>query len=153
MHWLCHLQLQLVVPLGDGVLLAMTQAATPGVLWVEMPAIDSQTASTHPKYPFAADALVIYRADSAFVALNDEHIRDELASYPDVRVLSEKERREFEGSLPFQGPLVVGTRSDVGRAVGLGDLVSSITTRLGIRECSGCRNRKSRLNSIIVWKA
>jgi hypothetical protein len=131
----------------------MSEVKTAAVaLWVEMPAIDSRTASTRPKYPFAADALVVYRADSAFVALNDQQVRDELAGHSDVRVLSERERVEFEQSLPFQGPLIVGTPSQVGRSVGLGDIVSSLTRRLGIRECSGCGKRKSRLNSITVWR-
>ena len=34
---------------------------------------------------------------------------------------------------------------------GLGDLVSSITSKLGIEECSGCEDRKSKLNEIFPF--
>jgi hypothetical protein len=34
---------------------------------------------------------------------------------------------------------------------GLGDTVSRITKRIGIKECGGCKNRKAKLNKLVKY--
>lgn len=147
----CNLQLQLVVSLGGRLLLAMTSASqrTSARSWVAMPTLESGTASTHLKYPLEGNALVLYRGETAYVALEDRTAQDEVARHPDVHVLTDSESREFEESLPFP---VAPVDPFPDRAVRLGDVVSWLTARLRIRECAGCRRRKRRLNEIIVWR-
>jgi hypothetical protein len=114
-----------------------------------MPALESGTAATHPKYPFEGSALILYRGVTAYVALEDRAAQDEVARHPDVRVLTDSESREFEESLPFP---VAPVDPSPDRPVGLGDVLSWFTRRLRIRECAGCGRRRRRLNEIVVWR-
>jgi hypothetical protein len=150
-HRLRDVRLQLVVSLGGGLLLAMTSPPqrTSARSWVVMPALDSGTAATRPKYPLEGNALVLYRGAEAYVALEDRAAQDELAHRADVRLLTDGEALAFEHSLPFL--IAPVDRSRDGR-VGLGDVVSWFTRRLGIHECTGCRRRKRRLNRVVVWR-
>lgn len=122
-------------------------SAVPSRSWLEMPTHGSATADPRPKYELEADALVIYRGDAVFVALQDEAVQENLVRHVDVRALSDEEGREFEASLPV--PLAPPERP-TGR-IGLGDLVSWFARRVGIRECAGCRKRRRGLNRIPVW--
>jgi hypothetical protein len=144
---MCNLRLQLVVSLGRRLLRSMTAQLT-SRRWVKMPAVSSATATTLPKYSIDADAFVIYRDTSAYVSFEDEAAEDQLTHHEDVRVLSESEAREFERTLPFQLPELDTHRN---RVTGLGDLVSALARLVGIRECSGCRRRKTRMNKIPIW--
>jgi hypothetical protein len=116
-------------------------------VWVEMPAIASATGTARPKYSFEGNALVIYRGETAYVSFEHERAPDELAHHPDVRVLADGEGREFEESLPF--PILPPTVRR--RGIGLGDMISWLTGRIGIEECAGCRRRKRQLNRVSVW--
>jgi hypothetical protein len=147
---LCNVQLQLVVPLGVRLLLAMTSSSrrVGGRSWIAMPALEGGTAAVHLKYPLEGNALVLYRGETAYVALEDRTAQDKVVRHPDVHLLTDRESREFEESLPF--PAVPLDPAPDG-AVRLGDVVSWLTTRLRIRECADCRRRKRRLNKIGVW--
>lgn len=136
--------------LGGWLLLAMTSALgrIASRAWVKMPALESMTAAAHPKYVFKGNALVIYRGESAYVAFDDETDRDELAHHSDVHVLTDSEGREFEESLPFPVSPPTPRRN---RVIGLGDVISWLTRRIGIAECSGCGARRGRLNKIVLW--
>ena len=114
-----------------------------------MPALDGGTAATRPKYPLEGNAFVVYRGAEAYVALEDRAVQDEIVRHVDVRLLSDGEGLAFEQSLPF--PIAPVDRS-ADRRIGLGDVVSWFTRRLGIRECTGCRRRKRRMNRVVVWR-
>jgi hypothetical protein len=36
--------------------------------------------------------------------------------------------------------------------IGLGDVIKGVTSRVGIRQCGGCRNRAEILNNWVVFK-
>ena len=116
--------------------------------WVKMPTVSSTTATALPKYSIDANAFVVYRDTSAYVSFEKEAAQDQLTHHEDVRVLSEGEAREFERTLPFHLP---DLDAHSNRVTGLGDLVSALARVLGIRECSGCRRRKTTMNRIPIW--
>jgi hypothetical protein len=106
-------------------------------------------ASTRTKYSLDSSALIIYRGDSAYVRYADTALSETVARYGAVRILDEHEAREFEASLPFLAP--AGDEEER-RMLRLGDAISSLTKRLGIRECNSCQRRRSRLNRIVLWR-
>jgi hypothetical protein len=113
-----------------------------------MPSAADSTGGTRPKYAPGADAFVVHRGEQAYVSLADEAARTELALNPDVHILTGNEGVAFEHDLPFPMPPLAARRD----TVGLGDVVSRITGRIGIRECSGCQGRRERMNALRVRK-
>jgi hypothetical protein len=99
------------------------------------------------KYDLEANAFVIYRGDTAFVAFEDDAAPEKLVHYSDVRALSDEEGRTFEEGLPF----ALSPPERRSRRIGLGDLISWLAGAAGIRECAGCRERGRRLNNVPVW--
>lgn len=144
-----HVRLQLVVSLGRRMLRPMSEHR----VWVQIPALDSQSAATRTKYPIDANALIIYRGDSAYVRFVNAASSEPIARYGDVRVLDDHEVRKFEESLPFlTSARDEEAHEEAHKALRLGDAISSLTKRLGIRECGGCQRRRSRLNRIVLWR-
>ena len=122
-------------------------------VWIQVPTLDGQSAATRTKYPIDANALIIYRGDSAYVRFANAASGETIARHGDVRVLDDREVRRFEQSLPFLPPPQDDeAHGQARRALRLGDAVSSLTRRLGIRECSGCQRRRSLLNRIVLWR-
>lgn len=142
---MCHVRLQLVVSLGRGMLRPMNGHR----LWVRMPALASESAATRTKYSIDANALIVYRGDSAYVGFADAESSEPVAQHSDVRVLDDYEARQFEEGLPFLAPVHDEGAHEVLR---LGDAISSLTKRFRIKECGGCQRRRSRLNRIVLWR-
>lgn len=113
--------------------------------WLAMPAVDGGTMSARPKYALDASAFVIYQGGDAYVALKSRRHRQRLLKNPDVRLLRGAYAEAFEDSLPFP------VQRAASQSIGLGDLVSWVASRVGIRECEPCRRRKVRLNEVRVW--
>jgi hypothetical protein len=114
---------------------------------VEIPTLGNTTADPRLKYDLEANAFVIYRGEKAFATFEDEAVPEQLLHHSDVRVLSDDEGRRFEETLPAP----MGPPERRPRRTGLGDLISWLTIRVGIRECAGCGRRRKRLNKIAVW--
>jgi hypothetical protein len=123
--------------------------------WIEMPvaAGDADGHGARPKYPVEASALLVYRGSKVYVSFSGRGDHG-TTRRPDVRRLTPAEARAFEESfsfpLPSPPPPAPGARQ-AGAPLGLGDLVSRLTHRVGIAECGGCRRRRSLLNRLVVW--
>jgi hypothetical protein len=115
-----------------------------------MPAVSgtSPGTRTRPKYPIDGSALVVYRGPNAYVAIAQRGTRAALTPHADVRVLAPQEARALEDDLAL--PPLAGRR-DRSAPVRLGDAVHGVLTRVGIRDCTGCRRRRRRLNKLTVW--
>jgi len=120
-------------------------------LWVQVPALASESASTRLKYSVDSDALIVYRGDSAYVRFANAATSRPVAQYSDVRVLDEDEARQFETSLPFLAPAPASDKK-ARRVLRLGDALSSLTKLFRMNECGGCQRRRSRLNRIVLWR-
>ena len=122
--------------------------------WLEMPTVGSGTPedSLRPKYPIAGNAVLVYRGDKVYIAMEDGSARTEVAKQPEIRHLTPGEALQLEDSLPF--PLVSFSRHDLVNnmeGVGLGDVVAWVTHKLGFTECPGCQRRRKWLNRVVVW--
>lgn len=130
-------------------------------VWVEMPVSEDtpQGKPARPRHMINGNALLVYRTDKVYVAVKEAEAADTLLRQSDVRQLTADEAQRIEESLPGIGAArlhSLGARpadSQNGyRRLGLGDLVSRVTSRLGIRECDACGRRKKRLNSLTIWR-
>jgi hypothetical protein len=128
--------------------------------WITMPLVGGGTAAEdRPSHPIGGNAVLVYRGEHVFVAVDEAAVAD-LERYPDVRRLSRAESAELEATLPGGGlpatranqSRVDGRRAERGGRLGLGDLVAWITRRLGVPECAGCSKRRRRLNRIALWR-
>ena len=142
---MCHMRLQLVVSLGGRLLRPMNAQRT----WVRMPAVAGESASARTKYAIDANALIVYRGDSAYVRFVDAASSQSVAQHGDVRVLDEHEAGRFEASLPF---FPSASNEEPRRVLRLGDAISSVTKLIRVKECDGCQQRRSRLNRIVLWR-
>jgi hypothetical protein len=123
-------------------------------IWVEMPLVSGEQPDDlpRPKYSVVGNATLVYRRPYVYIAFSDVAHALAAASYPDTRRLTPDEGRALETSLAF--PIRVPVPSPPTGApaiVGLGDLVSWVTGRLGIAECDRCRQRKRWLNRVVLW--
>jgi hypothetical protein len=138
---------------GDRLLQPMSGAAIAHAAdepeWFEMPVVrDSESQRVRPKYPIPSPALLVYEGDRVYVGQRGAQELLVPTDAADVRRLSLSEVLELNDRHPFialQGSAVPDRR------VRLGDLVSRFTHMLGIRECEPCRQRKNRLNRIVIW--
>lgn len=130
-------------------------------VWVEMPVSEDTSPGkpTRPRHTIKGNALLVYRNDKVYVALKEAEAADTLLLQSDVRQLTADEAQRIEESLPGIGAArlhSLGARSADSQSrhgrLGLGDLVSWVTSRLGIRECDACGRRKKRLNSLTIWR-
>jgi hypothetical protein len=161
-RWLCNLQLQLVVYLGGWVLSPMNQGASTmvGSSWIEMPALAGAAVGepARPKHPIQGTAVLVYRGERVYVALEEPDMLRRIARLPDVRCLAPDEAAEFEATLPRQLALVTQERARSHHAarlnrrgrVGLGDVVQWLTGALRIQECGACGQRKKKLNAFTI---
>jgi hypothetical protein len=122
-------------------------------IWVEMPVVSGEAPidAPRPKYPVIGNATLVYRRPYVYIAFRDAADALTATNYPDTRRLTPDEGRALETSLPF--PIRVPALPPAGAPalVGLGDLVSWVTGRLGIAQCDGCRRRKRWLNRVVLW--
>ena len=130
-------------------------------VWVEMPVSEDTSSGkpARPRHMIKGNALLVYRNDKVYVALKEAEAADTLLQQSDVRQLTADEAQRIEESLPGIGAarlhsLGVPSADSQGRyrRLGLGDLVSRVTSRLGIPECDACGRRKKRLNGLTVWR-
>jgi hypothetical protein len=160
-HRLRDLQLPLVVQVGRRLLqpVGARPMSTSGN-WITMPLAGGATpAQDRPSHPVEGNAVLVYRGAQVFVAVDDAALAG-LERYPDVRRLTRAESAELEATLPGGGlpparenPPLVGKRgTELGGRLGLGDLVASVTRRLGVPECAGCSERRRRLNRVPLWR-
>jgi hypothetical protein len=131
--------------------------------WIEMPVSDGTIPSEHvrPMHVIQGSALLVYRGEKVYAALDEPGVVDRIAQLPDVRRLTPDEAVSLEATLPGGGMLpshrhtarpghaVLAERS--GR-VGLGDVIGWLTRTLRIQECGPCSQRKKRLNRITIWR-
>lgn len=119
-------------------------------MWIEMPAVSDgpNGVAVRPKYPSDVSVLVVYRAEHAYVAVDDDSARLTTARYHDARLLTDREAREFEQRMGLPHHEGSGGRS---RVVRLGDLVHRVTRTARIAECQGCQRRRTIWNKVIVW--
>ncbi len=124
-------------------------------VWIEMPAVGTgaQGDPVRPKYPVQGKAFLMHQAGKVYVAFQDKLAREAAEKQAECRRLTPSEARTFEESLPFPIPLSLFADNHDGksRPVGLGDVVSWLTRRAGIAECSACQQRKRWLNRIPIW--
>jgi hypothetical protein len=118
--------------------------------WIEMPvaADDHNLRTARPKYPVDASALLVYRGSKVYISFAGRGDR-RTTRHPDVHRLTPAEARAYEDNFPF--PLPTPRAWQAEGPVRLGDLVSRVTHRAGITECSGCQRRRSLLNRFVVW--
>jgi len=85
-----------------------------------------------------------------YVAVDEAALADRLALLPDVSRLAADETVSFEATLPGRGafPRRPESTPSTPARVGLGDAIGWVTSRLGIRECGPCGQRKMRLNRV-----
>jgi hypothetical protein len=130
-------------------------------VWIEMPVSEDtpQGKPARPRHMINGNALLVYRNDKVYVAVREAAAMEALLQQSDVRQLTADEAQRIEESLPGIGAArldSLGASSADSqskyRRLGLGDLVSRVTSRLGIRECDACGRRKTRLNSLTVWR-
>ncbi len=130
-------------------------------VWMEMPVSEDtlQGKPAHPKHMIEGNALLVYRGDKVYVAVRETEAADTLLRQSDVRRLTADEAQRIEDSMPGMGAArlhSLGAPSadsqSRSRRLGLGDLVSRVTSGLGIPECDACGRRKKRLNGLTVWR-
>lgn len=130
-------------------------------VWMEMPVSEDtlQGKPARPRHTIEGNALLIYRGDKVYVAVRETGAADTLLRQSDVRRLPADEAQRIEDSLPGIGAAKLyslGVPSDDPqsryRRLGLGDLVSRVTSRLGIPECDACGRRKKKLNALTIWR-
>jgi hypothetical protein len=119
--------------------------------WVEMPVSAGTQANgpVRPKYAIEGDALLVYRGEKVYAAPLDRAMVDRVAEFPDVRRLAPDEAIEFEAGLPGPGAF----RTGESERRGLGDLVGWFATKLHIRECGACGERRKRLNQLTARRS
>lgn len=123
-------------------------------MWLEMPTIRTGVPDdrARPKYPVETNAFLVYRGDKVYVRLPDDIALPSALNGADCRRLSSTEARRLEDSLPFPVSAPSVHHDHRGHEpVGLGDVVSWLTHKVGIEECSACGRRKRLLNRIPVW--
>jgi hypothetical protein len=124
--------------------------------WFEMPAVggDSLEDAARPKYPVVGNALLVYRGDKVYIAVENNSVPTEMMKQPETRHLNSKEALQLEESLSFPLPVDFPSQqipmNHVGK-FGLGDLVAWFTHKLGITECAGCQKRHKWLNRVTIW--
>jgi hypothetical protein len=114
-----------------------------------------------PRHAIDGNAILVYRGEKVYVAQDKPGAIDRIAQLPDVRRLPQEEAVDFEATLPGGGARSSHGHPRPGQAiwkdtsdsVGLGDVVSWLTSTLGIRECDACSQRKKRLNKFSVWRS
>ena len=130
-------------------------------VWMEMPVSEDtlQGKPARPRHTIDGSALLVYRGDKVYVAVRETGAADTLLRQSDVRRLPADEAQRIEDSLPGIGAAKLhslGVPSDDSQSrhgrLGLGDLVSRFTSRLGIPECDACGRRKKKLNALTVWR-
>jgi hypothetical protein len=130
-------------------------------VWMEMPVSEDtlQGKPARPKHMIKGNALLVYRNDKVYVAVRETDTVDSLLRQSDVRQLTADEAHRIEDSLPGIGAAKLNSLGASPadshsryRRLGLGDLVSRVTSRLGIPECDACGRRKKRLNGLTVWR-
>jgi hypothetical protein len=130
--------------------------------WIEMPVSDDASlgGTVRPRHAIEGNALLVYRGDKVYAALNERGVADRIAELPDVRRLSQEEAGTLEATLPGRDafasyPGYPRPDRDVvvdwpGR-VGLGDVVGWLARALGMRECGTCNQRREALNRVKLW--
>jgi len=151
-----YLQLRLVVLVGERLLPPVSRAKKVAMStrqWFEMPIAGRDLEDRiRPKYPVENTALLVYQRDKVYVSFQDPTAQASLTKYSDVRPLAPADGRAFEEALPYLLPPPDSRNAGLrDRPVGLGDLVASITSRLRVRECHGCRQRKRWMNKVVIW--
>lgn len=130
-------------------------------VWMEMPVSEDtlQGKPARPRHAIEGSALLVYRGDKVYVAVQETGAADTLLRQPDVRQLPADEAQRIEDSLPGIGAAKLHSLSVPSddsqsryRRLGLGDLVSRVTSRLGIPECDACGRRKKKLNALTIWR-
>jgi hypothetical protein len=129
--------------------------------WIEMPVSDGTIVGepVRPRHAIEGNALLVYRGEKVYAALEEPGVVDRITQLPDVRRLSPDEAINFEATLPgggaaSHGQIRSGQAVLVERSgrVGLGNVVSWLTSKLGIQECDACSQRKRRFNKVTVWR-
>jgi hypothetical protein len=161
-------QLRLVVQVGSWLLRSVggverhrESTIMTTATWMEMPVLQSVTSGgvARPRYAVEGNALLVYRGDKVFVATKEETVTADLMQKEGVRTLTQGEVQAIEATLPGVGASRLdglgADRTDVAvkrNVLLLGDLISWLTSKLGIPECSACSRRKQRLNRYAVWR-
>jgi hypothetical protein len=140
-----------------------TGIAMNGRSWIEMPVSDRATPGDpiRPRYAIEGSALLVYRGERVYVALDELDVIHRISQLPDVHRLSADEAASFEATLPGSGAFAnhghMGpnhhAEEEKTNEVGLGDVVSWLTNTLGIHECSACSERKKKLNKLTIWRS
>jgi hypothetical protein len=129
--------------------------------WIQMPVSDSTTPGEplRPRHSIEGNALLIYRGDRVYAAL-EPRVIDRLARLSDVRRLTPGEASNLEATLPGGRDSVTNRHKhprqvaeDESAPPGLGDAVSWLTSRMGIQECDGCNRRRKKLNKIAIRRS
>lgn len=128
--------------------------------WIAMPVVAGPNPRTaaRPKYSIEGNALLIHRGEVVYAALEDPGVVERITQLPDVRRLTPNEVTQLEAGFPNHGRLPAQFHSDSaddlysGR-VGLGDIVSQLTSLFGIKECGACARRRRTLNRATVWRS
>jgi hypothetical protein len=130
--------------------------------WIEMPVSDRATPGdpTRPRYAIEGSALLVYRGERVYVALDELDVIDRISQLPGVHRLSADEAASLEATLPGSGAFANHGHMRSNHAeeektneVGLGDAVSWLTNTLGIHECGACSERKKKLNKLTIWRS
>jgi hypothetical protein len=121
--------------------------------WLEMPIVRTGVPDhrARPKYPVETNAFLVYRDEKVYVRFPDDYVLPSAMEEPDCRWLSSAEARRLEDGLPFPVSPPSEHHHRENEPVGLGDVISWVTHKVGIEECSGCGRRKRWLNRIPVW--
>lgn len=128
--------------------------------WLTVPVEQQAGRNTLPSLKYdVPNAIIVRDSEMAYVGIIDGEAAERLLTYPDVVILSEKEKKLIEivpgipvswESLESQVP-ALGADHQQKSAVGLGDVISAFTRRARIPECGSCGRRRKGLNRITVW--
>jgi hypothetical protein len=118
--------------------------------WIEMPAAGDPPSGepARPKHRVPGRAILVYRGRRVYVALDEPAQVERMMRLSEVRRLDRGEVLELETAVP-------GMSSSANRTpdhAGLGDVISWMTTRMGIPECRACAERRTRLNRLVPWR-
>jgi len=123
-----------------------------GKIWYEMPVRqDEESGIPRAKYTLSGDVTLIYSGNRAFAAFPNEQEASAIEGYNDVRRMTDAEVATLRQKLPFAFLPTGEETEEESNYIGLGDVISWITHRLGIHECESCKRRKKWLNRIPVW--
>lgn len=123
-------------------------------VWFKMPVVGGESPDDplRPKYPIVGNATLVYHGQHVFISFKDGDDIQQVAKLQETIRLTPNELRDLDDSLPFPLPSFEPKHKDPPKLIGLGDVVAWLASKIGFKECEGCRKRKNWLNRLVIWR-